>query len=55
MKELGELERNAVRGLESFELNLRRKLDELVWMEYFLKYEIDQMESREFIHRFFLH
>ena len=39
----------------NYELALRRKLDELIWMDYFLRYQIDYLEPQRVIQNFFTH
>ena len=38
-----------------YETSLRKKLDELVWMDYFLRYQIDFLDPQKVINNFFLH
>lgn len=41
--------------LLSMEVGYRHKLDEIVWMEYFIKFQIDKVKPADYIQRYFTH
>ena len=41
--------------LVSADIGLKHKLSEIVWMEYFIKYQLDKVRPAEYINRYFMH
>lgn len=41
--------------LKSMEVGFNHKLDEIVWMEYFIKYQIDKVKPLEYVNKYFTH
>lgn len=41
--------------ITTYEISLRKKLDEQIWMDYFLRYQIDYQDPQRVIKNFFLH
>lgn len=52
---ISQLKEKYLNQLLSMEVGYRHKLDEIVWMEYFIKYQMDKIKPAEYIDRFFTH
>ena len=55
VKRLRTFASNTQAKITSNEIALRKYLDELIWMDYFMRYQVDYIEPQKVIKNFFLH
>lgn len=53
--ELETLKHKYLDDLNSYKLGYERKLQEVIWMEYFSKYQQDKMSPTDYIDLYFVH
>lgn len=53
--ELESAKEKALGDLNTMEIGYQRKLDEIVWMEYFIKFQIDKLQPQAYIDKYFTH
>jgi hypothetical protein len=53
--ELDSLKSKYLDDLNSYKLGYERKLQEIIWMEYFSKYQQDKMNPASYIDLYFVH
>lgn len=52
-KKLRKFSNLSLEKITNFEFGLKKRLDELIWMDYFLRYQIDSEEPQKVIKNFF--
>jgi hypothetical protein len=52
-KKLRKFSNMSLEKITNFEFGLKKRLDELIWMDYFLRYQIDSEEPQKVIKNFF--
>ncbi len=53
--EMSGLKQKYTDDLSSMEIGYKHKLDEIVWMEYFIKFQMDKIQPGEYIDKYFTH
>lgn len=54
-RELVELRAKHLDELNSLEVGFSHKMDEIVWMEYFIKFQMEKIKPCDYIEKYFTH